>query len=92
VAFRTKNNLQNVLKPKLQTDKYTKESGIYRMKCLDCPMEYIGQTGRKFNTRYKEHIHDIRHNSSSTGYSEHILNTGHAYGTMDIIVTNKDNI
>jgi hypothetical protein len=56
-------------------------------------MEYIGQTGRRFSTRYKEHIHDIRQNSSSTGYSEHILNTGHTYGTMentmDIIETNK---
>jgi hypothetical protein len=92
VAFRSKNNLQSVLKPKLQTDMYIK-SGICCMKSLDCPIEYIGQTGRKFNTIYKEHIHDIRHNSSSTGYSEHILNTEHAYGTMentmDIIVTNK---
>jgi hypothetical protein len=63
------------------------------MKCLDCPREYIGQTGRRFSTRYKEHIHDIRHNSSSTRYSEHILNTGHTYGTMentmDVIETNK---
>jgi hypothetical protein len=63
------------------------------MKCLDCPMVYIGQTGRKFNTRYKEHIHDIRHNNGNTGYSEHILNTGHTYGTMentmDIIETNR---
>ncbi|PNF28666.1 hypothetical protein B7P43_G08714 [Cryptotermes secundus] len=60
---------------------------------VDCPMEYIGQTGRKFNTRDKEHIHDLRHNNSNTGYSEDILNTGHAYGTientMDIIATNK---
>jgi hypothetical protein len=63
------------------------------MKCLDCPVVYIGQTGRKFNSRYKEHIHDIRHNNGNTGYSEHILNTGHTNGTMentmDIIETNK---
>ena len=92
IAFRTRNNLQHILKTKSQINKYYK-SGIYRMKCLDCPMEYIGQTGRKFNTRYKEHIHDIRHNNSNTGYSEHILNTGHTYGTientMEIITTNK---
>jgi hypothetical protein len=60
-------------------------------------MEDIGQTGRRFSTKYKEHIHDIRHNSNSTAYSEHILNTGHTYGTMentmDIIETKKgDNI
>ncbi|PNF26379.1 hypothetical protein B7P43_G17880 [Cryptotermes secundus] len=92
IAFRTKNNLQHILKSRPEINKYN-NSGIYSMKCLDCPKEYIGQTGRKFNTRYKEHIHDIRHNNSNTGYSEHILNTEHAYGTientMDIIATGR---
>jgi hypothetical protein len=59
------------------------------MKCLDCPLKYKGQTGRAFHTRYKEHIHAIRNNNSNSGYSNHILNTGHKYGTiadtMDII-------
>jgi hypothetical protein len=63
------------------------------MKCLDCPLKYVGQTGRTLNTRYKEHIHDIRSNNSNTGYSNHILNTGHTYGTitdtMGIITTGK---
>jgi hypothetical protein len=27
---------------------------------MSCPMKYIGQTGRPFNTRYKEHIRDIK--------------------------------
>jgi hypothetical protein len=49
---------------------------------MDCPIKYVGQTGRTFNTRYKEHIHDIRSNNSHSGYSNHILNTGHAYGTI----------
>ncbi|PNF17502.1 hypothetical protein B7P43_G17365, partial [Cryptotermes secundus] len=92
IAFRTKNNLQHILKSGPRMNKYN-NSGINSLKCLDFPMEYIGQTGKKFNTRYKEHAHDIRHNNSNTGYSEHILNIGHAYGTtentMDIIATNK---
>jgi hypothetical protein len=50
---------------------------------------YIGQTGRTFDIRYKEHIQTIRNNNSNSGYSNHILNTGHTYGniadTMDII-------
>jgi hypothetical protein len=52
------------------------------MKCMDCPLKYVGQTGRTFNTRYKDHIHDIRSNNSNTGYANHILNTGHTYGTI----------
>jgi hypothetical protein len=63
------------------------------VKCLDCPLKCIGQTGRTFHTRYKEHIHVIRNNNSNLGYSNHILNTGHKYGTitdaMDIIRTHR---
>jgi hypothetical protein len=60
---------------------------------MDCPLKYVGQTGRTFNTRYKEHIHDIRSNNSNKGYENHILNTGHTYGTitdtMEIIKTER---
>jgi hypothetical protein len=49
----------------------------------------IGQTGRSFKTRYEEHIQDIRNNRTKTGYSQHILNTGHQYNnienSMDIV-------
>jgi hypothetical protein len=60
---------------------------------MECPKKYVGQTSRTFNIRYKEHIHDIRTNNGNTGYANHILNTGHAYGpitdTMEIITTGK---
>jgi hypothetical protein len=43
---------------------------------------------------YKKHIHDIRSNNSNTGYPNHILNTGHTYGTvqdtMEIITLGKN--
>jgi hypothetical protein len=39
--------------------------------------------GRTFNTRYKEHTYNIKSNNSNTGYSKRVLNTGHAYGTME---------
>jgi hypothetical protein len=60
---------------------------------MDCPMKYIGQTGRTFGPRYNEHIHVIRSNNSNSAYSNHILNMGHAYGvmtgTMDVIRTGR---
>jgi hypothetical protein len=63
------------------------------MKCPYCSLKYVEQTGRTFNTSYKEHIHDIRSNNSNTGYSNHILNTGHTCGTitdtMEIIKTEE---
>jgi hypothetical protein len=83
------------LKPQPQIDKYSR-SGIYRLKLIDCPLQYECQTGRTFNTRYKEHIHDIKGNNSNTEYSNHILNTGHTCGTitdtMEIITTGRKEI
>jgi hypothetical protein len=67
--------------------------GINQMKCLDCPLKYTGPTERIFNIRYKERIHDIRSNNRNSGYSSHILNTGHIYGTIydttDVITTGR---
>jgi hypothetical protein len=53
------------------------KSGIYKLKCGSCPSSYTGQTGRNFKIKYKEHVNDIRCNRDKTGYSRHILNTGH---------------
>jgi hypothetical protein len=74
IVFHTQNTIENILRYKTKTEKYD-NSGIYQMKCLHCPLRYIGQ-------RYKEHIQAIRNNNSNSGYSNHILNTGHTYGTI----------
>jgi hypothetical protein len=42
IAFRTTNTIQNILRHQPLIDKYSR-SGIYQMKCLDCPLKYIGQ-------------------------------------------------
>jgi hypothetical protein len=60
-----------------------KKVGVCELKYQSCPGSYIGQIGRNFKTRYKEHIQDIRNNRSKTGFSQHILNTGHAYDNIE---------
>jgi hypothetical protein len=49
---------------------------------MDFPLKYIGQTGQTFHTTYKEHIQAICNNNSNSVYSNHILNTGHAYDSI----------
>jgi hypothetical protein len=48
------------------------------MNCNECPLEYIGQTGRSFRTRYKEHIQAIRCNVRNSR-----LDTQHTYSTIE---------
>jgi hypothetical protein len=67
------------------TDTYDK-SGVYKLKCADCPLQYIGQMGRTFKVRFKEHIRDIRNNKSTSGHVQRILDTGHACGKMNEIM------
>jgi hypothetical protein len=70
-------------------DKYDR-SGVYKLKCESCPKVYIGKTG---NVTFKEHISDIVHNRDKTGYSQHILKSGHErehYITqMEILETHR---
>jgi hypothetical protein len=44
---------------------------------------YIGQTGRDFRTRFKEHIRYIRFNQTKSKYAQHILECNHEYGTIE---------
>jgi hypothetical protein len=89
IAYKTKNTIQNHLQPKISNiDKYNKR-GINKMRCNSCQLSYIGQTGRNFKARYKEHIRSIRINNPNTKYAQHILDTQHEYGPianiMDIL-------
>jgi hypothetical protein len=41
------------------------------------------KSNRNFKIRYKENIQDIRNNKDKTGFSYHILNTGHSYDKLE---------
>jgi hypothetical protein len=72
VAFRTRNTLGNWLGCKQlypnedKGDKFD-TCGIYKLNCRSCDGSYIGQTGRNFKTRFKEHVNDIKNNRGKTG-------------------------
>jgi hypothetical protein len=53
IAFRTQNTIENLLRHKTKTEKYN-SSGVYQMKCLDCPLSYTGQTGRTYSGNQKQ--------------------------------------
>jgi hypothetical protein len=63
------------------------------MKCMDCPLKYIGKMGQTFYIRYKEYVQAITNNKGNSVYSNHVLSTGLTYGsitkTMNIIKTEK---
>jgi hypothetical protein len=59
---------------------------MYQLQCADCPKICGGQTGRTFETRFQEHVRDIKNNEPNSKFAQHILDTTHEYGTMEIIM------
>jgi hypothetical protein len=82
IAYRTTNTIENHLREKRQDNIYNK-SGMYQLKCGGCPKKYVGQTGRNFQTRYKEHIQSVRSNNSNSRYEQHLLESQHSYGPLE---------
>jgi hypothetical protein len=64
-----------------RNNKYN-NSSIYKLKYTDCPLQYTGQTGRSFQTRFKENTRKIKHNKDTLAYTQHILNTRHTYKNL----------
>jgi hypothetical protein len=56
------------------------------MICHTCHKSYVGQSGRKIETRYKERIRYIRHNNSQLAYASHILQNTHKYGPLQTTI------
>jgi hypothetical protein len=70
-------------------------SGVCQLKWNECPLRYIGQTGRSFGVRYKEHTQAIRTDRQNSHYAHvttdqtlevlHIEKKGHSLNTLYVI-------
>jgi hypothetical protein len=86
ISYKTTNTIKHHIKIRTETQDIYSQSGVYQLQCGECPLKYIGQTGRIFKLRYKEHINAIRTNKQNSKYEQHILETRHNYDTMDQIM------
>ena len=95
IALTTNNTIEKLLtiKQDKTTSKYDK-AGVYQLKCPTCDMKYIGQTGRSFKTRFREHLRDFKYNNWKSKFAQHLLDRQHSMdemeNIMDVIhITNK---
>jgi phosphopentomutase len=61
-------------------------SGLYKLTCPDCNNAYIGQTGRPFAVRFREHFRDFTHSKNKSKFAQHLLDHNHSIGPMDTIM------
>ena len=51
--------------------------GVYYIKCGECDLGYVGETGRSFQVRLREHRDDIRLGRERNAIFKHVSNTNH---------------
>ena len=62
-AVKPMQTIRNILvHPKDKVDKMDKCEIVYKIPCKSCDKVYVGETGRKFGTRLKEHQKDVEAN------------------------------
>jgi hypothetical protein len=54
---------------------------VYQLKCMEYPLQYDGQPRHTLKIQFKEQIQNK--NKQNSRYSQHILKTGHTYGTIN---------
>jgi len=80
VTFQPTNTISHLTKERNHTQK--NPSAVYNLTCRTCGRSYIGQTGRNFNTRNKEHCRYIKTSNRKSAYALHILKNQHEYGPL----------
>ncbi len=63
---------------------------VYSIPCSGCPSAYVGQTGRQFTTRMKEHQSAVRRQDKNSLLALHYLTTGHAFDWTRASVVGKE--
>ena len=59
------------------------KSGVYKLTCTECDKQYVGQTGRPFHIRYKEHAREYKYATNKSNYAKHLLDNQHAIKSME---------
>ena len=71
--------LRNILvqnKPPRDTDDLS--GVVYKISCKYCNLYYVGETGRDFHTRVREHEDNVRLGRTSNACFKHVQNTLHS--------------
>lgn len=88
VSFRPQTKLSNLLyNPKDKIDKF-KKTGVYKLSCPDCNAFYVGQTGRSFEIRYKDHCRSFRLQKTDSTFANHSIESNHRFpdlNSLDIL-------
>ena len=63
--------------PKHQVPPEQRINVVYNIPCSDCSWSYVGETGRSFGTRKKEHIRNVKNHKKGSNIAKHAWDMDH---------------
>ena len=79
VIKKTMNTLQQQCPaPKFSPSPDSQTNVVYKIPCANCSWCYIGETGRVFNTRKKEHIRNVKTAAKGSRIANHAWSHDHS--------------
>jgi hypothetical protein len=87
VTYTAKHTINNLLRQKQDYKDKFDNSGIYLLECKDCKKQYVGQTGRSFKTRFKEHKRDYETTSNKSLFAKHLIDSNHQLDSLENSLT-----
>ncbi|XP_076065038.1 uncharacterized protein LOC143039071 [Oratosquilla oratoria] len=92
VVHKPRNTLHHNLTRVKDTEVPTQQAGeVYRIGCLDCDGDYIGETQKKLTTRIEEHKRAVRRNDAASALYKLINEQKHNIDWKGATVVNRDN-
>ena len=64
---------------------------VYKIPCKDCPCNYIGEPGRCFKTRRKEHQRNLKNYATGSNVANHAWQNNHSIDFDNACVIDKGN-
>ena len=89
ICYRLVNKISTMLSNNKQITK--DQIGVYKLNCNDCPMIYIGESGRDIHIRAKEHMNDIRLAKPTSSPFSHIQEfPSHHFSPNNIVLLEEE--
>ena len=80
---------QELLSPKPRQPSDLQCNVVYKISCKDCPWNYIGETGRCFETRRKEHQRNLKNYAKGSNVANHAWQNNHSIDFDNAYVLTK---
>ncbi|BHF62483.1 hypothetical protein SprV_0301040100 [Sparganum proliferum] len=92
IAHRPESTIRHlVMRPKTPLPPGEMTNVIYRIQCSSCEMKYIGETGKRLQTRVGEHMRAVRRMDQLSLVAEHCANSGHTFAFQSAEILGRGN-